>query len=105
MTQIQNIIAQLQRQRTAIDTAIAALRGIDDQPTVVTSGPGSTATQPGAVSEGRQRQIEAMRRYWAGKKSAPKKAAGGITPAGRKRLAEAMRQRWAARRAAPNKKR
>ncbi len=93
MTDIHAIITELEQRRAAIDAAITALRGV---------GTGGVATAP-TVSDGRQRQIEAMRRYWAQRKAASKtstKKRGGITPEGRKRLAAAMRKRWAAKRRA-----
>jgi hypothetical protein len=112
VTDIQSVITQLEQQKAAIDTAIAALRGLDSQPAVPARGPGRpkgsvTRKQAADVSEGRQRQIEAMRQYWAKRRAGKKKAApakasrkgGSISPEGRKRLAEAMRQRWAAKRA------
>ena len=113
VSDIQNIIDQLEQQKSAIDNAIAALRGVSGMPTVAARGPGrpkgstSAATKQAGISEGRQRQIEAMRRYWAQKKAAAKKApgkatrkgGGGMTPEGRKRLSEMMRKRWAAKRA------
>ncbi len=98
MSEIDSIIAQLEQRRKALDTAIGALRGNDGQ------GPNSSSPpKPSDLPEGRQRQIEAMRRYWAEKRAESKGANRGITPAGRKRLAEAMRKRWAAKRAAATK--
>jgi hypothetical protein len=100
MSEIGSIIAQLERHRKSLDTAIAALRGNDGQ------GPNSSsAPDQSGLSEGRKRQIEAMRRYWAEKQAASsrKKAARRITPEGRRRLAEAMRKRWAAKRGAAKK--
>jgi sugar-specific transcriptional regulator TrmB len=110
VTDIQSIILQLERQKAAIENAIAALSGLEGQPAVPGKGPGRpkkiVATKPAEVTSGRQRQIEAMRQYWAKKKAAGKKAAprkaprkGGITAEGRKRLSEMMRKRWAAKRA------
>jgi hypothetical protein len=97
VTDIQDIVKQLEDYKRALDSAIEALQ----RPT------GSDASKPkSGVSAGRQRQIAAMRRYWAqrraaaAKKATPKKSrVGGITPAGRKRLSEMMRKRWAAKRA------
>jgi len=100
MSEIDSIIAHLEQCQKALDTAIAALRGND--------GRGPSSSSPGdqsGLTEGRKRQIEAMRRYWAEKRAASsrKKAARRITPEGRRRLAEAMRERWAAKRAAAKK--
>ena len=104
VTEIENMIAHLERQRTRIDTALEALRGLSDavepeaKPVEVQKDKRRSTS-----SEGRQRQIEGMRRYWAakrtaGKKAAPKKATkkGGLTAAGRKALSDAMKKRWAA---------
>ena len=92
VTHIQEIVRQLEEYERALDSAIDALRDGATQPT---SG----------MSAGRQRQIDAMRR-WAKKKAAAgnKRAkatfrVGGITPAGRKQLSRSMRKRWAAKRA------
>jgi hypothetical protein len=113
MTEIQNIIIQLERQKAAFESAIAALRGLG-HPDAPVKGPGrpkGRVTTKAGITAGRQRQIEAMRQYWAAKKAAGKKAAGkkaaprkasrkgGITAEGRKRLSEMMRMRWAAKRA------
>lgn len=105
MTDIASIITQLEQQRTSIERALAALREISGSgatsagaPTVKRRGrpPGSKVS-----AEGRERQIEAMRAYWAakkagGKKTATKKATkkGGLTAAGRKALSENMKRRW-----------
>lgn len=98
MTDIQALVTELEQLRAAIDAAITALRGVASQDRPVQAN----------VGEGRQRQIEAMRRYWAERRAgAAKKAtnkatkkSGGMTPEGRKRLSEAMRKRWAAKRKA-----
>jgi len=45
----------------------------------------------------------AARRKAAGKKKAPARTKGALTPAGRKRLSELMKARWAARRKAGGK--
>jgi len=45
----------------------------------------------------------AARRKGAGKKAAPVRKKGALTPAGRKRLSELMKARWAARRRASAK--
>ena len=97
MTGLEQTIKQLEDYKRALDSAIAALQQSD--------GAHAPKAKTG-VSAGRQRQIEAMRRYWAqrrasaGKKTTTKKSrVGGITPAGRKRLSEMMRKRWAAKRA------
>ncbi len=77
MTDLASIIQQLEQQRAAIDNALEVLRGLP----VAASQP--AAKRPGKrkkskrsmSSEGRQRQIEAMRQYWAKKKAGGNKAA------------------------------
>ena len=81
-----SIIAQLERQKEAIDRALAALRWIEGTQKEV----------------GNARSIGQKKR-WAAKNAAPKKR-GGITAAGRKRLAENMRKMWAAKRTAAQAK-
>jgi hypothetical protein len=108
-----SIIAQLERQKTAIERALAALRDVDgrpaDEPNVNTP-----ATRKGGMTpEGKKRLIKALRKRWAAKKAAEQGSAGdasrkeapakrksNFTPEGRKRLAEAMKRRWAVKRAA-----
>ena len=78
MSDIASVIAHLLQQRSAIDNALEALRGIGEGTPAKKRGrpKGAKATKKGAMSaEGRQRQIEAMRRYWAAKKAGAKKAA------------------------------
>ena len=70
---IPDIVAELRKERTRLDSAIAALEGI--------GGPARRGRKPG-VSYG----------------PAVKKRGGGITAAGRKRLSEMMKKRWAERR-------
>jgi len=105
---IDNVISRLEKQRSAIDRALLALREI--------SGPSTANAQPVSQStsrkrrlspEGRRRIIEATKRRWAAKKTggtgtAPKSAAapsrshrGKLSDDGRKRLALAMKKRWA----------
>jgi hypothetical protein len=106
---IDNVISRLERQRSAIDRALLALREI--------SSPNTPNTQPVSQSksrkrrlspEGRRRIIEATKRRWAAKKTggtgtAPKSPAapsrsrrGKLSDDGRKRLALAMKKRWTA---------
>ena len=70
---ITDIVAELRKERTRLDSAIAALEGI--------GGPARRGRKPG-VSYG----------------PTVKKRTGGITAAGRKRLSEMMKKRWAERR-------
>jgi hypothetical protein len=71
---LNGIINQLERQKTAIERALLALRGIEGIP--------APAPAPAPSS------------------SAPAKRKGGMTPAGRRRLSAAMKKRWAANKAA-----
>ena len=107
MNDIDNVISRLEKQRSAIDRALLALREI--------AGPNTPNAQPASQSksgkrrlspEGRRRIIEATKRRWAAKRAAgvgtaPKRAAapsrrGKLSEKGRKRLALAMKKRWAA---------
>lgn len=71
---IREIIESLEKQKTAIDNALEALRAVDE----------GGAPAPRSV----------------GRPAGPAKRKGGMTPEGRKRLAEAMKRRWAVKRAA-----
>ena len=73
---LSDIIARLERQKTAIERALAALREVEGAAEPVSA---PATTQPA---------------------STPAKRKGGMTPEGRKRLAEAMKRRWAVKRAA-----
>jgi hypothetical protein len=118
-----SIITELERQKTVIDNALAALRDVDGMkspaPEVTVKAAPATnvpATRKGRMSpEGKKRLIAALKKRWAAKKTAgsaqpvsapvaaPKKPAppaGGMTEDGRRRLAEAMKRRWAVKRAA-----
>jgi hypothetical protein len=88
------IIAQLERQRTGIDQALAALREVEG----IVPEPGMAV----AAVSGNKRS-EGQKARWAAKKSAevvraPRK--GGMTPEGKKRLIKALKKRWAAKKAA-----
>ena len=99
-----SIIASLEQQRTAIDRALEALRGlggqIGTQPATKRRGrPPGSGRKRVLSPEGRQRIIEATKRRWAAvrnaeKQQAPKKR-GGMSAAARKRLSELMKARWA----------
>ncbi len=73
---LKEIIDSLERQRTAIENALSALRGIEE------------------VGQHQNTSSTSTRRR------GPAKRKGGMTPEGRRRLAEAMKRRWAAKRAA-----
>ena len=107
---LKGIIAQLERQKTAIERALSALQTLDgtELPAQVSSAP---VTRKGGMSPaGRRRLSAALKKRWAAKKAAasapeasPRKPARRkvrITPEGRERLAEAMRRRWAVKRTA-----
>jgi hypothetical protein len=105
------IIAQLEKQREAIERALAALRGIES-----TGVPGKRRGRPPGKkkrwhmsAEGRARIGEAPRRRWAEKRAAEagakklgrpaKKAKRSMSPEGRARIAEAARKMWAEKKA------
>jgi hypothetical protein len=71
---LNGIINQLERQKTAIERALAALQGIEG--------------------------IEVPAPAPAPPESAPATRKGGMTPAGRRRLSAALKKRWAAKKAA-----
>jgi hypothetical protein len=91
LTNLEDIISQLEREKTAIDSALSALREI--------SGMGSNAgvSQP----TGQKRRGRPPKNPSA--VVAVSERGSGITPEGRKRLAESMRKRWAAKKAAEKK--
>jgi hypothetical protein len=105
---VENVISQLEEQRSAIDRAISVLREVNGS-SVTTTGAHSIAqgkTGKRRLSpEGRRRIIEATKKRWAAKRlaeagTATKPAAvsrrSRLSAAGRKRLALAMKKRWAA---------
>jgi hypothetical protein len=103
-----NIIAQLERQMTAIEKALAALREVEG-----IEAPAPPATEAPRKGPVKNRRSEGQKRRWAAKKVAesapvavPEKAAPNrrLTPAGRKSLAESMKRRWAVKRAAGKKR-
>ena len=108
-----SIITQLERQKAAIDRALAALRDMGDAPAPEASAEAEpvapTTRKRGMSPEGKKRIAAALKKRWAAKKGAqsapaavPQKAPArkvSFTPEGRKRLAEAMRRRWAVKRA------
>jgi hypothetical protein len=80
---LKDIINRLERQKAAIDKAIAALGEFDDGEIAETEGPKSNHA------------VKAVKK--AGKKRV-------MSPEGRKRIAEASKRRWAAVRKAAAKK-
>jgi hypothetical protein len=121
------IITQLEQQKAAIDKALAALRDVDANGAATVETPVAEQQAPatrkrGMTPEGKARLVAALKKRWAAKKRADKKAAatapagspatapapakrksGGMTEDGRKRLAETMKKRWAVKRAAAKK--
>jgi hypothetical protein len=117
---IKDVVVRLEQQKSAIDKALEALRGIESGDghrsgvELAEEGPkrGRPAKRKGGMSpEGKQRLIAALKRRWAARKAAqggavveapaaaPATKKRGMTPDGRRRLAEAMRKRWAVKRA------
>lgn len=105
MNDLQSIISQLEQQKAAIDKALAALREVSGE--TMARGPWKPkgTSKKAASGDGRQRQIEAMRAYWATKKAGTKKVAAKkvakrtSSTAGRKALSENMKRMWASKRA------
>jgi hypothetical protein len=94
------IVEQLERQKSAIDKALAALMELEriDVPPPTRPAPGKAE-----VVQGTTRRSLGQKKRWAAKKAvepAPVKAVrnGGMTPDGRKKLADAMKKRWAVKR-------
>ena len=107
MNDVENVISQLEQQRSAIDRAISALREITGSPAGGREGRGTLhrAKKRHLSPEGRRRIIEAAKRRWASKRAggAPKRGAsssrprrGKLSEEGRRRLVLAMKKRWAA---------
>jgi hypothetical protein len=115
-----DIISLLERQKTVIDKALDALRGLDrvdgnaPPASARTATPSPVTRKRGMTPEGKKRLIAALKKRWAAKKAAQTSASAtptaaplavpttkkhAITDAGRKRLAEAMKRRWAVKRA------
>jgi hypothetical protein len=106
---VENVISQLEEQRSAIDRAISVLREVNDSsaaPTGVHPRVQGKTGKRRLSPEGRRRIIEATKKRWAAKRladagTATKPAAvssrrSRLSTAGRKRLALAMKKRWAA---------
>jgi hypothetical protein len=104
---LSGIIAQLQRQRSAIDRALEALREVEGIEAPNAAPVKRTAVKaPGKSAS--DRRSEGQRKRWAAKKaegavtqkdSDEPPAKSRITPEGRQKLAEAMKKRWAVKRA------
>ena len=112
MNGIDNIIAQLEEQKAAIERALDALRDFDDTGSITSTkstGRAASARKGGMTPEGRRRLALAMKKRWAAKRTGAqaKKATAkktGLSAAGRRKLAEAMKRRWAAKRSASQAK-
>lgn len=74
---LKEVIKGLEKQKTAIERALAALKEVDGTP---------VETTPLAAVPARRGR--------------PAKRKGGMTPEGRRRLSEALKKRWAVKRAA-----
>jgi hypothetical protein len=107
---LNGVIAQLERQKTAVEHALAALRDVEGigAPASAASVPAKRRGRP--KGSGSDKRSEGQKKRWAEKKAAqaapaamPQKSAPRkpqFTPQGLEKLAEAMRQRWAVKRAA-----
>jgi len=102
---VEDVISQLETQRSAIDRALEALREVAGKSPLATMPSSNGRRRKRHLSpEGRRRIIEATKRRWAAARAngagASKRAAsprrGVMSAAGRKRLALAMKKRWAA---------
>jgi hypothetical protein len=71
MTDLRNIIQELEQQRQAIDRALAALRevGGSGRTTSKATAPGTTPRKRQMSEAGRRRIAEATRRRWAAKRA------------------------------------
>jgi hypothetical protein len=116
---LKEVIKGLEKQKTAIERALAALKEVDGAP--VESAPlaavpavrrGRPKRKGGMTPEGRRRLSEALKKRWAVKRAASQvkplakakaKKKGGMTPEGRRRLSEALKKRWAVKRATAKK--
>jgi hypothetical protein len=115
---LKEVIKGLEKQKTAIERALAALREVDGA--TAESAPAAAAParrgrprrKGGMTPEGRKRLSEALKKRWAAKRAGSQvkpvaktkaKKKGGMTPEGRKRLSEALKKRWAAKRATARK--
>jgi hypothetical protein len=98
---VENLISKLEKQRSAIDRAISALREITSSAATGPDVAESKTKKRHLSPEGRRRIIEATKRRWAAKRAAQAATVpshsrrGKLSGAGRKRLALAMKKRWA----------
>jgi hypothetical protein len=111
------IIAQLERQKTAIETALAALRDVEGIATPTTAAPVKTATTPEAPIKRKKFSAAARKRMALAQKARYAKLRGEsepptsatdeapkpkrkISPEGLKRIVAATKKRWRLQRAA-----
>ena len=99
MDQLTGVIAQLERQKAAIDNALAALRVVEGNAEPSPARAARRMTE--AAGETTKRSLGQKKR-WAAKKAiqaAPVVTRKpGMTSEGRKKLADAMKKRWAVKR-------
>jgi len=112
VTAIPDAIAELERQRDAIDQALAALRTIgapNSSRTTLTNSAGKVTRKRRRLSEtGRRNIIAALKKRHAEKRAAKKMTVSkhsasakkpnkrALSPEARKKMADASRKRWAA---------
>jgi hypothetical protein len=99
---VQQILADLNRERNRLDQAIVALEGLYYQsaarrgrpPGARQATPAPTRKTGGITAAGRRRLSEMMKKRWAErkKKAAPKRKP--MSAASRKRLSDMMKKRW-----------
>jgi hypothetical protein len=104
---VNNIIDQLEKQRSAIDRAISALREVGEPATIAPNTTARDQTQRGRhlSPEGRRRIIAATKKRWAAERAAkatqgrPKAASPlakrTMTAAAKRKLSLAAKRRWA----------
>ena len=117
MNGIDNIIAQLEQQKAAVERALETLRDFDQTGSITpakATGKAAAVRKGGMTPEGRRRLALAMKRRWAAKRTGaqakkvtPRKATAkktGLSAVGGRKLADAMKRRWAAKRTAAQAK-
>ena len=107
MKNVVNFIDQLEKQRSAIDRAISALREIAEPNSTTSTAPAHEPTRRvrRLSPEGRRRIIAATKKRWAAKraaeaasgqsKAAPARAKRTLTAAAKRKLSLAAKRRWA----------
>ena len=92
MDAFNDIIARLEKQKEAIEAALAALKQVD-------GGTAAAAPLPRVKRSYTRRAVKVVKEAKAVNAVKAVKKSGGISEAGRKKLADAMKKRWAAKRA------